>query len=306
MAMKRGYFGSMQLFLLSVLPAIPQLTHAVTRDEDWIARSTAPGVIRAIGFDSDAEVTNGLQDNPRRDNAWDSTVKSSGAGSLRFDIKSQTYDAAAGSWATNFSNDKSIQFGANQEFWVQWRQRFDPYVINHVYQHTDGNGEWKQIIIAQGDTPKVEGWACSENQIVIQHVGDRRYPSGFIECGVYSDFDLGLPDNKFTHQNMRRSSSGASTCIWWPMGDDTSGCLFYYPNEWMTFMVHVKMGPEGTATSSVTGGPKTGFINSTVELYVGRDGQPLQLAHRQDNLVIPRGQHWNAAVGINPDNSNDP
>ena len=87
---------------------------------------------------------------------------------------------------------------------------------------------------------------------------------------------------------------------------DTSGCLRYYPNEWMTFMVHLRMGPEGRAVSSVTGISQPGFINSTYDFYVARQGQPLDLAHHQEGVVIPRGQFWNASVGVNPDNPNDP
>jgi hypothetical protein len=291
--------------LLGVL-GLAQATQAATRDEDWIARSTAPGVVRAMGFDTQSDYANGLWDQGR-DNAWDSSVKSSGAGSLRFDIKSQTGEGAAGSWTMNFSQDLTVQFGANDEFWVQWRQKFDPYVIDHFYKHTDGNGEWKQLILAQGDTPKVVANTCTENELVVQNESDRKYPSVYIECGPYDEFATYLGGSLITHQNQRVSSTGTSTCLWWPIGSDTSGCVFYVANEWMTFMLHVKMGPDGVANSSVSSdNPKKGFINSTVEFYVGRDGQPLQLVHRQDNLVIPRGQHWNPATGIDPDNNNDP
>jgi hypothetical protein len=53
-------------------------------------------------------------------------------------------------------------------------------------------------------------------------------------------------------------------------------------------------------------GEKPGFINSVVEIYLGRQGQAVQLAHRQEGLVIPRGQWWDPAKGVDPDVHNDP
>ena len=74
----------------------------------------------------------------------------------------------------------------------------------------------------------------------------------------------------------------------------------------MTFMVHVRLGPMGVARSSVANSEQPGMVDSIYELYIARQGQPFQLAHRQDGLVVPRGQHWNASSGVNPDNVNDP
>jgi hypothetical protein len=282
--------------------------HAQTTPEaDFLARSTAPGVVRAMGFETSAEWSTGIW-NPGRDNAWDTTVKASGAGSLRFDIKSNTGEGSAGSWWMNFSPDMSVQFGANEEFWIQWRQRFDTFVIDHDYQNTSGSGDWKQIIIGQGDTPTVQAYSCTENEIVMGKSGSHKYPAMYAICGDYSALETYLGDatSQYTRQNMRVTSSGASTCMWLLPGDE-SGCLRYVPNEWMTFMVHIKLGPLGTASSSIgPNRPRNGFTDSTIEFYVGREGQPLQLAHRHEGIVIPRGDHWNASVGINPDADGDP
>lgn len=285
----------------------PALTQAVTPDEDWQARKNAPGVVRAVGFDVMSEYTNCLWDADQRDNAWDQSVRASGAGALRFDIKSRSGEGSGGNCVLNFSSDLSVQFGANEEFWIQWRQRFDAFVIDHDYRNTDGSGEWKQVIIAQGDTPAVKANACTEAELVIQNQGDRDYPSAYIECTAYDNFEEYLGGSVITRQNMRRTSTGQTACQWWPTGGNTSGCLRYYPNEWMTFMVHVKMGPEGVAPSSVSSSAtKRGFVNSTIEFYVGRQGGAVELAHRQEGVVIPRGQWWDASRGINPDNQGDP
>lgn len=298
----------MAMIFVLMVGLAPQISYA-DANSDWQARSSGPGVVRAIRFDSYAEYANNLHEdinNDKRNNAYDTNIKASGGGSLRFDIKSQTPQGSAGNWVLNFSEDYSVQFGENEEFWIQWRQRFDPFVIEHNYANTSGSGEWKQIIIAQGDTDAYLGYACGENQIVVQNQGNRDYPSSYIECGAYDNFEKFLGGTVLTRQNERNNNNGTTACQWWPMGGDESGCLKYYPNEWMTFMVHVKLGPVGTAKSSVSSASsKTGFINSTFELYVAREGQPLQLAHKQENLVIPRGQHWNQDVGIDPDLKGD-
>ena len=211
----------------------------------------------------------------------------------------------------NFSSDNSVQFGANEEFWLQWRQRFDPYIIDHRYLETSGSGEWKQVIIAQGDRTLangsvLQGYACSENQLVIENIAGVGFPQGYLECGRYMNFEQTLGTSSTGSTIITRQNVKGSTCIFYPRNLDTSGCLRYYPNEWMTFMVHLRMGPVGTAVSSVTGISQPGFINSTYDFYVARQGQPLDLAHHQEGVVIPRGQFWNASAGINPDNPNDP
>lgn len=277
-------------------------------ESDWVNRSTGPDVVRAMRFDTYDDYYNGVfnKQNPGN-NAYDETVKASGGGSLRFDVLSQTGEGGGGNWVMNFSEDFSVQFGANEEFWVQWRQRFDPFIIEHDYRETSGWGEWKQVIISQGDTNAYTAYACTEREIVVQNQSNRDYPSSYMECGAYDNFSRYFEDtNTFTRQNARNHPNGTTACQYFPSGGDESGCLKYYPNEWMTFMVHITMGPEGEAYSSAAQATKKGLINSSFELYVAREGQPLQLAHRQENLVIPKGQHWNPAVGVDPDAVGDP
>ena len=53
-------------------------------------------------------------------------VKASGAGSLCFEIPSNSPADTSGSFWLNFKDDLSAQFGEGEEFYVQWRQRFSP------------------------------------------------------------------------------------------------------------------------------------------------------------------------------------
>jgi len=45
-------------------------------------------------------------------------------------------------------------------------------------------------------------------------------------------------------------------------------CFAYFPNEWMTFQVHIKMGPR----------VKDEFKGSYIELWIAREGRPSELA----------------------------
>ncbi len=278
-------------------------------EADWQARSTGPDVIYANNFSDMSDWLDNVWDQSSCDpaylpgcraNAYDESVFKSGGGSVRFDINSNTGQAAAGNVVMNFGGtNPANQIGPNDEVWIQWRQRFDPFVIEHDYAHTSGNAGWKMVILAQGDLePDVIGNACSEAQIVVVNAGERDYASSYIECGEYDAFEQSLGSGRLTRQNARENGSGEKNCLYWPTSGDQSGCLWYEPNQWMTFMMHLQTGPVGSAPSSVNNAPqKSGFINSTYELYIGYEGEPLQLAHRQENLVIPRGQHWDEVDG---------
>jgi hypothetical protein len=302
---------------------------------DWQRRSRGQGVIVAVGFDHIDEWAKYSFDRDKcnpdyqkstgsfskagcRNNAWDSRIRASGAGSVRFDILSQTHQGAGGSMAIPFGDFATHQFGANSEFWVSWRQRMDARYIAG-YRAAGGGGRYanaKQVIIAQGDIPAgdgkklISGNACSEAEVVVvsSNPGGRApYPMGYIECGRYVSFEQVLPRGSFagdprgsmplTRQNMRRNAQGQFTCIGHPDSLDQSGCFTYRPDTWIIYMVHLKLGPEGRAVSSVSRKEQPGYINSTYELYAAYDGEDFQLLHQQQDVVIPKGQHY---VGGDP------
>lgn len=300
---------------------------STSADSDWSTRSTASGVVRALGFDTQAQWLDHVWENTGCDsryapgcrmNAWDQTVKASGAGSVRFDIPSQAGASDAGSLAVNFTDNYAVQFGSNEEFWVQWRQRFDDYFIRHEYAAEGGGStDWKQIIIGEGDRIQSDGDlfkanSCTQLEQVMRR-GGIGYPLMYQTCGEYLAYQDALPyDWNFTYQNQRLRSDGRSACTLYDGREysDTSGCLRYYPNEWMTFMVHVKLGAYGTAYSEFHEQTRTGYTNSTVEFYVARAGGPLQVAHRQGNFVIPNdtpeaqyGKVWLLPFMTNKDES---
>jgi hypothetical protein len=254
-------------------------------DLDWRRRSTAPGVVIAVGFDDIREWARYSFDtsgcNPAyqvevdgriagcRANAWDPATRASGAGSVRFDIPSNSGQGVGGNIAIPFGDYATSQFGENSEFWVSWRQRMTRYFVEHRYAAVGGGTTaFKQVILAQGDIePGIVGHACSENQIVVvSSRGPRRYPTSYMECVRYVPFDAG-----------RRPP--------------------YRAEQWITYTMHVKTGPVGSAVSSSTRRLQPGFIDSLYELHVAYEGEGHQLAHRQEKLVIPRGQYY---VGGDP------
>lgn len=293
---------------------------------DWLRRSTAAGVVIAVGFDSIDDwakynwdkdscltayqvVVNGVKCGCRA-NAWDPNVRASGNGSVRFDILSQSNQGGGGNIVVPFGDYTTQQFGAGDDMWVSWRQRMDARFIQGYQAQGGGFANAKQVIIGQGDMPPSGSWngvagACSENELVI--VGSSpayqpTYPIGYLECGNYSAFQTAPKPGQYagsaggstvlTEQNARIDSAGLYSCISWPKTLDVSGCFTYVADEWITYMVHVQMGPVGSAVSSVTNTTKPGFIDSTYEFYAAYPGEDFQLLHRQTGVVIPRGQHY--------------
>lgn len=200
----------------------------------------------------------------------DTSIKASGAGSLRFTIPSNSYANTSGSYFTNFSKDLSVQFGAGQEFYVQWRQRFSPEYINTQYT---GAGGFKQAIIGTGDQPGALFSSCSTLELPVQNISQRGFPMMYNSCngstshGAYDAFEEPFGAYDFKLQNGRAAPyclySQDSTGYFAPKGN----CFGYVANEWMTFQVHVQIGQRVGDE----------FQGSYITLWGARDGKPSEL-----------------------------
>ncbi len=239
-------------------------SNTTSSSADFESRCQAPGVIRCLGFDSQQEI------DPHILPPWGETVKrarvvtdikTSGAGSLRFEVPPNTGADTSGSFWLNFANGFSAQFGEGQEFYIQWRQRFSPEFIPSY----GGNG-WKQIVIGEGDRPGVKRYSCTQLEVVVQE--DYRFlgPSMYHSCGSkdgnydplqYWDKSLG----NITVQN-------AVGCLY--PGFSSPPCITYKPNQWMTFQVRVKVGRWYKNDRSY-------HHDSTIQLWVAEEGQPSKL-----------------------------
>lgn len=287
-------------------------TTAATGSSDFTTRCAAAGVVRCFNFDDIAQLgtistranfgrfhnasggappADGSTCNtsPRVDECptIDTTVKASGTGSLKFTMQDLTGSGVGGQWYANASADNSVLWGQNTDFYYQWRQRFDSAWITNLYNNAgsccaDGP---KHAIFTQGDLP-----GCSTGTLancrnsntgydfVMQNVSHRGYAQmyGNLNGNQYYPFEDGggefglAPTLSF--QNMRPSpyclysqQSGGGGVPFANNFPPNGNCFGYFANEWMTFKVHAHLGP-------LVGGV---YQNSTVEVWIGREGQAL-------------------------------
>jgi hypothetical protein len=251
---------------------------------DFQTRCAATGVLRCVGFDEPADFFNGAGDAngayggnkgliPPSGTAdytrctRDTGVKSSGASSLKFTVPMTAGSDTSGAYFANFSDDLSVQFGENAEFYVQWRQRFSPEFLNNKYAGTAG---WKQAIIGTGDQPGTTFSSCSSLELVTTNYELSNLPIMYNSCsgstshGAYDGFYQPFGGSDFKLQNARPAPyclySQSSSSYFAPTGN----CFGYVADEWMTFQVGVKTGPRVNDE----------FTNSHVSLWVAREGQP--------------------------------
>ena len=263
---------------------------------DFPTRCAQSGVVKCVGFDNAADIAGGYGSNSGifagGDSApvLDSSVAASGSSSLKFTVKSSDANSA-GSYFTNFSSDLSVQFGANQTFYVQWRQRFSPEFLSNLYP---GGGGWKQAILGSGDQPGGTLYAsCTALEVVTQNTYLRGFPQMYNSCtgstshGAYNPFEEPFGSFDFKEQNAMPApyclySQGQTNppSYFPPAGN----CFGYFPNEWMTFQVKIATGPRVNDE----------FTNSYVSLWVARENQASQ-------LVINWGP-YNLSAGAAADN----
>ena len=209
-------------------------------------RCAAPGVVRCEGFDDPAFVDRHTyppwgMDEKRA--VVDTVVRASGAGSLRFEIPSNTGADTSGSFWINFADDLSVQFGEGDEFFVQWRQRFSP---DFVRTRFSGDG-WKQAIIGEGDRPDSKATSCTQLELVVINSYNKGYPVMYHSCGAKDSQYQPL----FTARAVR-----------------------YIPDQWMTFQMRVRIG-------TWYENDRRYRRDSAVELWVAREGYRSVLAVNQ-------------------------
>ena len=206
------------------------------------------GINGAFGFNSGIVPPSGTSDYSRA--TRDTSVKASGNSSLRFTIPSNSGSDTSGAYFTNFSKDLSVQFDGNQEFFVQWRQRFSPELIATKYL---GGGGFKSVIVGTGDQPGLPYSSCWSLTLVVTNYLQNGFPTMYNSCsgsashgaydGFYEAFTNSLGQADFKLQNARPAPgclySGKVTGYLPPNGN----CFGFVANEWLTFQMHVKLGP---------------------------------------------------------------
>lgn len=220
----------------------------------------------------------------------DTSIKASGASSLKFTIPTNSGAGGSGQWFTNFSRDLSLQFGGNSTLIAQWRQRFSPCFIRagandtacaaaaqsatRQYSLIDGQGGWKQLILGTGDNGSGTASSCTNQETVTQNTAQRGFPQGYHSCVTFSGFEPNtVPPNDILFQNQRASPycryNGGTANYFSPGGN----CFGYFPNEWMSFKTRIDIGAftsAGGCTADAAG--LNCYKNSRVRQWVGREG----------------------------------
>jgi hypothetical protein len=285
----RAYLGFGAAILAATSVAC---TAADAFTSDFDRRCSQPGVIRCIGFDTAADLK-GRYGQPSgimigaSAPVIDTAVKASGAGALKFTIPSNSAQDTSGNYFVNFSDDLSVQFGENQEFFVQWRQRFTRELISTDYK---GGGGFKLLIVGTGDQPKKPYASCTPLEVVVNTYRGAGFPILYNSCtgstshGPYDALQESSPPYDFRLQNARSAPyclySQARSGFFPPNGN----CFGYYPDEWMTFQLRIKTGPR----------VKDEFAKSHVTLWMARENQPSE-------MVVNFGP-YNLSAGAPADN----
>lgn len=293
------------IFILSflLLSAIPscRAERKGSKSQDFKTRCSDPNVVRCYGFDVLPLLVNSASPGPGISPAADGSyhagidhdIYASGGGSLRFDIPPNSNANVAGDFHMDFSDDYSVQFGNGSkygnEFYVQWRQRFDAAYLK-LNASAAGGGGMKQIIIGLGDANGLHSryiaGSCTDFHLVLTDPQYNNVPRIYHNCGtkVLADYVgyQGLePEVPSTSDWEFQDAVG---CLRSEIVSGKPGkCLHRYPDEWMTFQIHVKAGKDYSpfAESSRGEGGNADSRNyhhdSTVELWVAREGQPSRL-----------------------------
>lgn len=233
--------------LAGILMGHPRVAYSAPADDDFKARCDASGVLKCLGFDTDAGLA-GKQGGAK----VDKELKASGAGSMFVDI-GPSASSAPGNVVVKLGAD----FKEGSSLFLQWRQRFSPSMVT-----TDLGGEgFKQIVIYDAQP----GGNVEVAMLNLHYSG---YPSFYTAMGA-SYFE-----KKLTGGDVTRQWHGDTVIC---TEKDKSKCMKYLPDQWMTFYYEQHIGTWGQPNSKVKvwwGGenkPLTQFIDISDYTFKSED-----------------------------------
>lgn len=302
---------------------------------DFELRCMAPGVIKCVDFDDVSDITGewGLQPQGVINHPGgispgygftviDTTIKASGAGSMKMPIKGGQVGNFSGDFFANFSDDYSVQFGENTDFYIQHRIRMDdgyvyaargdgtqPTGITGMKQGMVGAGSQGTTLQGAPNTTGGPFTSCTDLEIVWQNNNRLGVPQMYHNCGRFQGFTYPQGSSPwFPGSDERRQSTPVDPgCYWGAPGFDSTppiltvnsrtapdgNCQGYYANEWMTIQTHVHVGPLGLLSDG--GGLSTYYTNSHVDQWISREGgPPIQTQDYNINLgpINPTSQKY--------------
>lgn len=207
--------------LIGLSMSLPGPAYPAPADDDFKARCEASGVLKCLGFDTDAGLE-GKQGGAK----VDKETKASGAGSMFVDI-GPSASSAPGNVVVKLGAD----FKEGSALYLQWRQRFSPSMVS-----TDLGGEgFKQIVIYDAQP----GTNVEVAMLNLKYAG---YPSFYTAMGA-SYFEKKLAGGDVT----RQWHGDTVICT----EKDKSKCMKYQPDQWMTFYYEQHIGTWGQPNSTV-------------------------------------------------------
>ena len=212
-------------------------------------RCRAPEVIRCYGFDAEADVKTRYEapsSGVRAD--VDVQVKTSGAGALHFRAAASPTDGdLVGLFGINFADDWSVEIGAGERVFVQWRQRFGSSFIDQAW---DGGG-LRHAAITLGDRIGASAGVRSSPGVTIANDYYRGMPQFSSTAGA--PFQVDVPGQSCV---FLQNKAGCNSCQ--PLEEPL--CAIYRTDDWMTFQVGITLGSAGAS--------------DRVEAWVGYQGEP--------------------------------
>jgi hypothetical protein len=200
----------------------------------------------------------------------------SSGGSMRV-----TMDAtrSGGLWTCNFSDDLQTRFNLGDEFFVQWRQRFNAAMLG---PNVDQYGPWKQCLVSAGDTSYTVGGvagSCQEIEMCVESYAMSltlpsgtpvQFPTAYVRCPSEGG-TLNLTESHASEFLLLQNMMPAPYCSYnnvvgaEGIAPPGGNCFVYVADEWMTFQVGITIGPTRVGND---------VANSRFRLWGQREGQP--------------------------------
>ncbi|HJY82392.1 MAG TPA: hypothetical protein VKK81_15090 [Candidatus Binatia bacterium] len=256
----------LEILAALVLSGMSTPARAVDPDADFQARCNAPGVIKCIGFDNTtSDIVQNVNLFPDGAGVFraslDTTTKASGAGSLRFALPPPPTSGAniAGRWT--LPTGWGMKFGQNSTFYVQFRQRLSPEMLNNTW-----DSYWKAAIFHQ------DNLTCASIELTTINLYLTGVTNMYSDCGgkpMTTELD-GMTWKDASPPYLEQQ--GDYHCQYGNLNQND--CFYYVPNEWLTFYYEVHIGTWNQP-------------NSTVRAWAAREGQPYkQFINVVNNLSL--------------------
>jgi len=259
------------LRVLSGLAGILLSLHAaaqVSADQDFQARCAAPGVVKCVGFDNTTtDIVRGVNLHPDGAGTYrgslDTVTRASGGGSLRFDLPPPPHAGAniAGRWSPLSNDGLGQRFGQNSTFYLQFRQRFSPEMLNNTW---DTGSAWKTVIFHMNQA------TCAAIELTTHNRYLTNLAAMYTDCGGRG-LSTNLANTAYTDSPPYLLQQAGYSCQYGQYS--TASCFYFVPDEWLTFYYRVQIGTWNQP-------------NSQVEAWVAREGGGYKQFIRVPNFVL--------------------